>query len=63
MGCCGFFLFLFFFKVLLVDVGLCRWWLSVFLRQWLLVAVVAIVVVGGCCFGSGGVVIVVGGGV
>ena len=24
----------FFFKVVLVDVGLCQWWLSVLLRQW-----------------------------
>ena len=37
----GYFLFL---KVLLVDVGLCRWWMSVLLRQWLLVAVVAVMV-------------------
>ena len=29
--------FFFFFKVALVDVGLCRWWLSVLLRQWILV--------------------------
>ena len=34
------FLFFFFFfiiiliEVALVDVGLCRWWLSVLLRQW-----------------------------
>ena len=34
----------FFFKVPLVDVGLCRWWLSKLLQQWLLVAVVAAMV-------------------
>ena len=46
-GCvCFFFYFLFFiFKVALVDVGLCQWWLSVLLRQWLLVVVVAAMVV------------------
>ena len=33
------FIFIFFFEVALVDVGLCRWWLSVLLRQWLLVAI------------------------
>ena len=31
---CFFFFFFFFFMVALVDVGLCRWWLSVLLRQW-----------------------------
>ena len=38
-GGCGFvpislvvFYFFFFFEVALVDVGLCRWWLSVLLR-------------------------------
>ena len=36
--------FFFFLKVSLVDVGLCRWWLSVLLWQWLLVAVVVAVV-------------------
>ena len=25
-----------------MDVGLCRWWLSVLLRQWLLVAVLVV---------------------
>ena len=30
LGCCGFLFSL--FKVPLVDVGLCRWWLSVLLR-------------------------------
>ena len=39
-----FFYFLF-FKVALVDLGLCQWWLSMLLRQWLLVAVVEAVVV------------------
>ena len=39
-----FFIYFLFFKVPLVDVGLCRWWLSVLLWQWLLVAVVAAVV-------------------
>ena len=29
-----FFIFFLFFKVALVDVGLCQWWLSVLLRQW-----------------------------
>ena len=29
--------FFFFFKVVLVDVGLCRWRLLVLLRQWILV--------------------------
>ena len=43
-GCVLFFIFYFFFEVALVDVGLCRWWLSVLLRQWLLVAIVAAVV-------------------
>ena len=37
--------FFFFFKVALVDVGLCRWWLLVLLRQWLLVVVVAAMMV------------------
>ena len=42
------FLFLFLlFKVALVDVGLCRWWL------------VGCVVVGGRCCGSGGCIVVV----
>ena len=38
--CFGFFiyLFIFFFKVALVDVGLCQWWLSMLLQQWILVA-------------------------
>ena len=26
--------FFFLIEVVLVDVGLCRWWLSVLLRQW-----------------------------
>ena len=37
----------FFFKVALVDVGLCRWWL------------VGVVAVGGRCCGSGGCAIIV----
>ena len=37
----------FFFKVALVDVGLCRWWL------------VDVVAVGGRCCGSGGCAVVV----
>ena len=41
----NFYLFFIFYKVVLVDVGLCRWWLSVLLWQWLLVAIVAAVVV------------------
>ena len=48
-GGCGFvpisLVVFFFFEVVLVDVGLCRWWLSVLLRQWLLVVIVAAVVV------------------
>ena len=40
------FLFIY-FKVALVDVGLCRWWLA------------GIVVVGGRCYGSGGCAVVV----
>ena len=40
----------FFFKVALVDVGLCRWWL---------VGVVVAVVVGGCCCDNGGCAVVV----
>ena len=50
---CGFVpisLVVFFFEVVLVDVGLCRWWLS---------AVVAAVVVGGHCCNNGGCVVVV----
>ena len=42
---CGGLLWCFFFKVALMDVGLCRWWLSMLLWQWLLVAVVEAVVV------------------
>ena len=42
------FYFIYFFKVALVDVGLCRWWL-----------VGVVVVVGGCCSNSGGCVVVV----
>ena len=38
---------IFYFKVALVDVGLCRWWL------------VGVVAVGGRCCGSGGCAIVV----
>ena len=38
---------LFIYKVVLVDVSLCRWRLSVLLQQWLLVAVVVTVVVVG----------------
>ena len=35
-GCCCCWFFFFFSKVLLVDVGLCRWWLSTLLQlSWL----------------------------
>ena len=43
-------LFFYFFKVALVDVGLCRWWL---------IGVIVTVVVGGCCCGNGGCAVVV----
>ena len=55
-GCGGYFFgllwiffwwLLFIYKVVLVDVSLCRWRLSVLLQQWLLVAVVVTVVVVG----------------
>ena len=46
VGCCGFF-FLFIFKVALVDVGLCQWWLA------------GVVAIGGRCCSNGGCAVVV----
>ena len=43
----GFILFYYFFKVALVDVGLCWWWL------------VGVVAIGGRCCGNGGCAVVV----